>query len=157
MRSVFRTTIIFVGAMCLQWWWNTHLAYWGAGPQFLLVLTVLVAARRGTVTAMLAGFVWGLYLDVARAELFGASALTLTLIAYGVGVVRRQVDLRAAGPLATMTFIITWAAFLCHGLIGLIFKKSFEWSGPVVIIATPFLNAGAIAVASLLWEIGGER
>lgn len=148
---------LFIVAMFVQWWWNTHFAYWGAAPQFLLVLTILIAARRGPVLGMLAGFGWGLYLDVARAELFGASALILALAAYFVGVARRQVDLRAAGPLAVTTFLFTWAGFLGLGLIGLTFTKSFEWSGWISVLVTPFLNAAVVTVAALLWDARGGR
>ena len=152
-----RGFVVFIAAMFAQWWWNTHFAYWGAAPQFLLVLTILIAARRGPVLGMLAGFGWGLYLDVARAELFGASALTLTLAAYFVGVTRRQVDLRAPGSLAATTFLFTWAGFIGLGLLGLVFTKSFEWSGWVAILVTPFLNALAVTVVSLLWDARGDR
>lgn len=152
-----RGLALFAGAMFLQWWWNTHFAYWGAAPQFLLVLTILLAARRGPILGMLAGFGWGLYLDVARAELFGASALTLTLAAYFVGVARRQIDLRAAGPLAAMTFLFTWAGFILLGLLGLTFTKSFEWSGWIAVTATPLLNVVAVTVAGLLWDAREER
>ena len=152
-----RGFLLFIVAMFLQWWWNTHLAYWGAAPQFLLVLTILIAARRGPVFGMLFGFFWGLYLDVARAELFGASALTLTLAAYFAGVARRQIDLRAAGPLAATTFLFTWACFLGTGLLGLTFTKSFEWSGWISIRVTPVLNAAAVSVAALLWDARGDR
>lgn len=152
-----RGAALFIGAMLMQWWWNTHLSYWGAAPQFLLVLTILIAARRGPIPGMLAGFGWGLYLDVARAELFGASALALTLVAYFVGVARRQVDLRAAGPLAATTFLFTWAGFVWLGLLGLAFTKSFEWSNWVAILATPLLNAAAVTVAALLWDARGGR
>jgi len=157
MIGFLRGFVLFFGAMFLQWWWNTHLSYWGAAPQFLLVLTILIAARRGPVLGMLAGFGWGLYLDVARAELFGASALVLTLAAYFVGVARRQVDLRAAGPLAATTFLFTWAAFVGLGLLGLIFTKSFEWSGWISVVSTPFLNVVVVTVASLLWDARGDR
>jgi len=152
MISFVRGAVVFVFAMFLQWWWNAHFSYWGAAPQFLLVLTILIAARRGPILGMLAGFGWGLYLDVARAELFGSSALILTLAAYAVGVARRQIDLRAAGPLAATTFLSTWAAFLGLGLLGLVFTKSFEWSGWIAVLATPFLNVGAVVAASLLWD-----
>lgn len=152
-----RGILLFIAAMFLQWWWNTHFAYWGAAPQFLLVLTVLLAARRGPIPGMLAGFGWGLYLDVGRAELFGASALILTLAAYAVGVARRQIDLRAAGPLAAMTFLFTWASFIGLGLLGLVFTKSFEWSGWIAVIATPFLNVFAVIVAALLWDAREDR
>jgi rod shape-determining protein MreD len=143
---------LFVGAMFLQWWWNTHLSYWGAAPQFLFVLTILIAARKGPLVGMLAGFFWGLYLDVARAELFGSSALVLTLAAYFIGVARRQIDLRAAGPLAATTFLFTWASFVGLGLVGLAFTKSFEWSGWAAILAIPFMNAAAVTIGALIWD-----
>ena len=148
---------IFVGAMFLQWWWNTHLSYWGAAPQFLLALTILLAARRGPVPAMLFGFAWGLYADALRADLFGANALLYTLAGYAAGTVRKQIDLRAAGPLAATTFLFTWASFIGLGLLGLTFTKSFEWSGWIAILVTPFLNAAAVIVASLLWDARGDR
>ena len=157
MIGFLRGVALFFGAMFLQWWWNTHFAYWGAAPQFLLVLTILLAARRGPVLGMLAGFGWGLYLDVARAELFGASALILTLAAYIVGVVRRQIDLRAAGPLAAMTFLFSWGGFVLLGLLGLTFTKSFEWSGWIAVLATPFLNVIAATIAALLWDAREDR
>ena len=157
MIGFLRGLVVFFGAMFVQWWWNTHLAYWGAAPQFLLVLTILIAARRGPVLGMLAGFGWGLYLDVARAELFGASALTLILAAYFVGVARRQVDLRAPGPLAATTFLCTLSAFIGVGLLGLTFTKSFEWSGWIAVLVTPFLNAAVVTVASLAWDVRGNR
>ena len=157
MIGFLRGLVIFIGAMFVQWWWNTHFAYWGAAPQFLLVLTILIAARRGPVLGMLAGFGWGLYLDVARAELFGASALTLTLAAYFVGITRRQVDLRAPGPLAATTFLCTLAAFVGLGLLGLAFTKSFEWSGWIAVLVTPFLNAAVVTGVSLAWDVRGSR
>ena len=157
MSGFLRASALFVGAMFLQWWWNTHFAYWGAAPQFLFVLTILIASRRGPLLGMLAGFGWGLYLDVARAELFGASALTLILAAYFVGVARRQIDLRAPGPLAAMTVLFTWAGFVGLGLLGLMFTKSFEWSGWISILLTPFLNAAAVTVAALAWDARGGR
>lgn len=157
MIGYLRGAALFVGAMFLQWWWNTHFAYWGAAPQFLLVLTVLIAARRGPILGMLAGFGWGIYLDVARAELFGASALILTLVAYAVGLVRRQIDLRAAGPLAAMTFFLTWGGFVVLGVLGLAFTRSFEWSGWIAVLATPFLNVAAVTVAAVLWDARSDR
>ena len=157
MIGFLRAVALFVVAMFMQWWWNTHFAYWGAAPQFLLVLTILIAARRGPVIGMLAGFGWGLYLDVARAELFGASALTLTLAAYFVGVARRQIDLRAPGPLAATTILFTWAAFLGQGTLGLVFTKSFESPGWMSVVLTPFLNAAAVTAASLAWDARGDR
>ena len=157
MIGFLRGVVLFLVAMFLQWWWNTHLAYWGAAPQFLLVLTILIAARRGPIVGMIMGFGWGIYLDVARAELFGASALILTLAAYFAGVARRQIDLRAAGPIAATTFLFTWLAFLGHGTLGLIFTKSFESPGWLPLLLTPFLNAVIVTAAAVLWDSREDR
>lgn len=152
-----RTITIFIAVMFLQWWWNTHLSYWGAAPQFLLALTVLLAARRGPVTAMLFGFIWGLFIDVLRADLFGASALLFTLAGYTAGALRKQLDLRAAGPLAATVFILSWSYILMFGLLGSVFNRSFFWVGWVPALTTPLMNALAVVVADMVWEIGGER
>jgi len=150
-----RGFVLFVGAMFLQWWWNSHLAYWGAAPQFLLALTVVVAARRGPVPAMLAGFVWGLYSDTLRADLFGADALLYSLAGYAAGMVRSQVDLGAPEPLAATVFLLTWAYAILLGVLGHIFLKSFVWVGWISFLTAPFMNAVvAIVGAGFIAERG---
>jgi rod shape-determining protein MreD len=156
-RTLLRGSVVFVGAMLLQWWWNTHFAYWGAAPQFLFALTLLVAARRGPVAGMLAGFAWGLYLDVARAELFGASALALTFCAWLVGAARRHIDLRAPGPLAAGSFMLTLFVFVLHGLLALAFARSFEWPSWIALLATPFLNAVTAVALAIAWDLSEAR
>jgi rod shape-determining protein MreD len=151
-----RGLALFVAAMFLQWWWNTHLAYWGAAPQILLALTVLVAARRGPLAAVLLGWVWGLYADVLRADLFGANALLFALAGYAAGNLRRQLDLRAAGPLATAVFVLSWAYAILLGVLGMIFSKSFAWVGWPSLLAAPFMNALVAVIASVVWEAGGR-
>lgn len=147
-----RAALLLAAAMLLQWWWSTHLAYWGAAPQFLLALTVLIAARRGPVPAMLIGWTWGLYSDVLRADLFGADALLYMLAGYVAGEFRRQVDLEATGPLAVAVFLFSWAYLLLRGVLGTIFAKSFLWAGWIPALATPLLNALTAAAAAELWD-----
>jgi rod shape-determining protein MreD len=148
--SYLRGAVLFVAAMFVQWWWNSHLAYWGAAPQFLLALTVLVAARRGPVAAMLTGFAWGLFSDTLRADLFGADALLYALAGYAAGMVRRQIDLSAPEPLAATVFLLTWAYALLLGLLGHVFMKSFVWIGWIPFLTAPFMNA-LVAIAGALY------
>jgi rod shape-determining protein MreD len=154
--SYVRGAVLFVGAMFLQWWWNTHLAYWGAAPQFLLALTVVVAARRGPVTAMLVGFVWGLFSDTLRADLFGADALLYALAGYGAGMVRRQIDLGAPEPLAATVFLMTWAYAIMLGVLGHVFMKSFLWVGWVSFLTAPFMNALVAIIGMPLLDARGN-
>ncbi|MBI4370699.1 MAG: rod shape-determining protein MreD [Elusimicrobia bacterium] len=154
---ILRGVAVFFGAMLLQWWWSSHLGRPGASPQFLLALTILLAARRGPVLAMLAGFGWGLYLDLARAELFGAGALTLVLAAYAASLARRQIDLRAAAPLALLTCLLSAAALLLEGALGLVFVSRFQWAGWLALLVVPILNAAVAAVLAAAWDAGGPR
>ncbi len=153
--SILRGAVLFVAAMFLQWWWNAHLAYWGAAPQFLLALTVLIAARRGPVTAMLVGFAWGLFSDTLRADLFGADALLYALAGYAAGMVRRQIDLGAPEPLAATVFLLSWAYALALGVLGHIFLKSFVWIGWIPFLTAPFMNALVAIMGALAWDEGG--
>jgi rod shape-determining protein MreD len=155
--SSLRLAGLFVAAMLLQWWWNTHLAYWGAAPQFLFALTVLIAARRGPIAAMLLGWLWGLYSDVLHADLFGADALLFAWAGYAAGMVRRQIDLAATGPLAAAVLILSWTYLLLRGVLGLVFAKSFLWTGWVPALATPFLNVIFVVFAAEMWDVRRDR
>ena len=153
--NILRGAVLFVLAMFVQWWWNAHLAYWGAAPQFLFAFTVLIAARRGPVAAMLIGYVWGLYSDTLRADMFGASALLYAMAGYVSGMLRRQIDLSAPEPLAATVFILSLAYALGFGVLGHIFRGSFAWIGWTSVLATPFLNALVALIGAAMWEIRG--
>jgi rod shape-determining protein MreD len=153
--NILRGAGLFVAAMLLQWWWNSHFAYWGAAPQFLLAFTVVVAARRGPVPAMLLGYAWGLFSDTLRADLFGADALLYALAGYAAGMIRRQLDLSAPEPLAVTVFLLTWAYALVLGMLGHVFLKSFLWIGWTAFLAAPFLNAFVAIAASQLVDDRG--
>lgn len=153
MRAYVRLLTIFVGAMFVQWWWSAHGAIAGAVPQLLLVLTVTIAARYGPVRAMLLGFFWGLFLDILSARLVGANALALTLVAYGTGSMRRQIDLLGLAPQCLMVFGITLGYFLFYGLLGLVFLKTFFWVGWLSFIVDPFYNCLVTLLVFVLWEM----
>lgn len=155
--SAVRLLFLFFAAMAVHWWWTTHFALWGLSPQLLLVLTVAVAARQGPVRAMLVGFGWGLFLDVLAPRLFGANALALTLVGYGTGAARRQIDVAGVGAQCAVVFFMTWAYFLLSGLVGAVFARHFLWVGWGTFLLDPFYNALAAAAVSLVWEPRAER
>ena len=154
--NLLRGVVLFFAAMLAQWWWSSHFAYWGAAPQILLALTILVAARRGPVAAALAGYAWGLFSDLLRADLFGADALLYALAGYGAGMLRRQIDLSAVEPMAATVFLLSWMYALMLGVLGQIFLKSFVWIGWTSFIAAPFLNAMIAVIGALIWDSRGE-
>jgi rod shape-determining protein MreD len=127
--------------MAGQWWWSTHGSIAGVAPQLLLVLTITIAARYGALRGMCLGFFWGLFLDVMSARMVGANALALTMVAYGTGAMRRQVDLLGIGPQCLMVFSLTIGYFLFLGLLGLVFLRAFLWVGWPAFVVDPFYNA----------------
>jgi hypothetical protein len=71
--------------------------------------------------------------------------------------VRKQVDLRAVGPLSVAVFILSIIYALAFGFLGLVFLKSFLWVGWFSFLTTPFLNAIVAGAAAVAWELGGDR
>ncbi|MBI5629643.1 MAG: rod shape-determining protein MreD [Elusimicrobia bacterium] len=152
--------LLFFSAMAAQWLWSSQFAFWGLAPQLLLVLTALVAAYRGPILAMCLGFFWGLFLDVSSPHLFGANALALTMVGYGTGSVRRQIDVTGAGSLSAVVFLMTWAYFLLLGVLGLVFMEGFLWIGWPSFLACPFYNVilvWVVAVAPPFIFLGKSR
>lgn len=133
--------VVFVGGVLIQWCWPTYFSFFGLSPQILLVLTVAVAAHLGPIPGQTFAFFWGLTLDVFGAHLFGGNALALTLTAYGVGMVRRQMDVSNPVSQAMFTGIITFVYFLFLVFLGFIFKGEFFWMGWKAFCLDPILNA----------------
>ena len=152
-----KMVVLFFFAMIAQWWWSTHATIWGLAPQLLLVLTVSIAARFGPVRGMFMGFFWGLFLDMLAGRLFGANAFALTLVAYGTGSARRQVDLLGVAPQSVAVFVLTWAYFLIIGLLGFLFLKTFIWVGWAPFLLDPIYNCFVALMLFIFWEPMIER
>jgi hypothetical protein len=67
--------------------------------------------------------------------------------------VRKQIDLRAAGPLAVCTMLMTLGVLLAHGLLGLVFARSWEHFGWMTWTFTPLLNGFLAGVGAVLWDV----
>jgi rod shape-determining protein MreD len=143
---------LFFLAMVLQWWLSTNFLVFDLTPRLLLVLTVVISARMGSVAGMSYGFAWGLYLDVLRAHLFGANALAYTLIAYTTGAIRRQIDVVGIGSQAAAVLLMSWGYFLLYALLGLIFMKTSLFPGWKIFFLNPFYNALMVPLVFVFWE-----
>ena len=141
--------VLFLAAALLQWWWSTRMSFWGLSPQILLVLTVAMAARLGPNSGMCYGFLWGLFLDVLRPELFGGNAFVLMLVGYGTGALRRQIDVLDAVSQSLIVLCMTWGSFLLYGALGAVFAKGFIWVGWPAFIFDPLYNCFIVPPAAL--------
>ena len=148
---------VFFGACLVHWGWNSYFPVWGLTPQPLLVMTIVIASRLGPIAAMSYGFAWGLFLDFFDVHIFGSKALALILIGYGVGSLRRQVDVSGFAPLCVMVFFLTWAYFLSTGILGMVFLKDFLWVGWKPFLCDPFYNCLIIPLAYKACDSMGAR
>jgi rod shape-determining protein MreD len=151
--SALGITFLFFVAMMGQWLWSSYFSLWGLSPQLLLVLTVSAAARWGPTYAMCLGFCWGIFLDTMSVRLFGANALALTLVGYGTGSVRRQIDVTGLAPLCLVVLIMSWAYFVSLGLLGLLFLRDPLWVGWPQFLLDPIYNVVLAAVLSGPWRL----
>jgi rod shape-determining protein MreD len=133
--------VFFFAGMAAHWAWSTYFTAFGLAPQVLLILTAGVAACSGPLAGQCFGFAWGLFLDMSGSHIFGAHALGLTLAAYGVGHLRRQVDVSSAPSQWTLLMLLTPAYFLMYGLTGLVFERHFLWVGWLPFILCPVYNS----------------
>jgi rod shape-determining protein MreD len=135
-----RAAGVFLGGLFVQWFWATYFVPFGMAPQILLLLTAAVAARSGTLAGLFYGFFWGLCLDTFGTHVFGAHALELTLTAYGVGVLRRQMDVSSLASQMTLMTVLTVPYSLTYGLLGLVFERQFLWVGWLNFLVGPIYN-----------------
>ncbi len=150
------TALYFIAALG-QWWLSTYLRVGSLSPQLLLVLTVVAAARQGPVAAMCFGFAWGLCMDVYSIHLVGGNSLALTLVGYGVGTLRRQVDVSSIAPASVIILGVSWGYFLLIGTLGLLFLKHFLWSGWIPFLFDPVINCVMAPALFWLWDAVVER
>lgn len=81
-----RYFLLIVSLVVLQTALFPSLRVLGAAPDLLLVATIAVAYERGADAGAVFGFVGGLAIDCFLASPLGVSALTFSLVGYGVGV-----------------------------------------------------------------------
>ena len=83
MRGLF--LLMTFGGSLAQWSVVPALTVGGATPDLPLILTALIALRRGPEAGCLAGFVAGFLQDAAGGGLLGVQALTKALAGFGMG------------------------------------------------------------------------
>jgi rod shape-determining protein MreD len=83
LRALF--LLVTFGGSLAQWSVVPALSVGGVTPDLPLILTVLLALRRGPETGCLVGFVAGLLQDTAGGGLVGVQALTKALAGFGMG------------------------------------------------------------------------
>jgi rod shape-determining protein MreD len=124
----------------IHWWWTANLSFFGVAPNLIFLAAMSAAIITRPAKAIAYCFFFGIYLDLLGSNLFGAYALTYTLMAYCIYMMKRHLDLIgpfsqiiAALSLTLVTMLFYQALSLTLSRINPLQLKAF--------LVEPFLNA----------------
>ena len=143
--SIIFEVILYLAVGTFHWWWTQNLSFSGISPDFIFAAALCAAIIAGPVKGAAWGFFLGLYADMLGSGLLGGYALTYTLLAYGVYVLKRHFDmLNPFSQLVSALFL----SLLCM-LFYQVLSLSFSRLNPLYLknfLVVPFFNAIAVPV-----------
>jgi len=115
------TFILFaVLTLTLQTSFAPRLAVLGVRPDWLLVIVVFFALHGRRRDAVLAGWSIGLCADLMSIERVGLLALSYTLVAWSVGLIRDYLFRHQA----LTQFVVTFVAALCVQIVWMVYRRT---------------------------------
>lgn len=143
--SIIFEVIIYLAVGAGYWWWGQNLAFYGLVPNLIFAAALCAAILAGPVKALAWGFFLGLYADILGSNMFGGNALTYTIMAYAVYVVKRHFDMDSPFSQLVAGLALSWVCMLFYQGLGIIFSTPGNLDLRVF-LAEPFLNALAVPV-----------
>ena len=124
----------------IHWWWTANLSFFGVAPNIIFVSALSAAIIARPAKAIAYCFFFGIYLDLLGSNLFGAYALTYTLMAYGIYMMKRHLDL--VGPFSQViaALSLTPVIMLFYQALSLTLARINPLELKAFLIE-PFLNA----------------
>jgi rod shape-determining protein MreD len=128
MRRVLVWTAVIVTALLLQSTVFAQIELVEAKPELVYLATIVLALLEGPVSGSLAGFFGGMAQDFLLNQPKGITALTLTLLGYGVGLLRAYVV--SPSPLLPVLLVggATFVGVLFHGVVSFLLSQlAVDW------------------------------
>ncbi len=138
--SLIGDMLLYLLTGLLHWWWTANLSVFGVAPNLIFTAALACAIIARPVKAVTICFFFGIYLDLLSSNLFGAYALTYTIMAYGVHLLKRHIDLVSAFSQIVSALVLTAATMVFYQALLLALAKI----NPLQLksfLVEPFLNA----------------
>lgn len=117
MRRALLLSAVILTALLLQTTVLADVRLLGAKPELMYLLTIVFAFLEGPASGAVTGFVGGMAQDFLLDEPKGITALTLTLLGYGIGLIRQYV----VGPSPVFPVVLvaggTFVGVLFNGVV----------------------------------------
>ncbi len=136
---------LYLASGTFYWWWTQNLAVFGLAPNFIFAAALSAAILAGPVKAVAWGFFLGLYADILGVSAFGGYALTYSLMAYAVYVVKRHFDMDSFFSQLVAALSLSWLCLLFYMGLSRVFF-SINPTGLKLFLTEPFMNALAVPV-----------
>jgi rod shape-determining protein MreD len=137
--------VVYLATGSLYWWWTQNLTFYGLAPNLLFAAALCAAILAGPVKGVAWGFFLGLYADMLGSSLFGGYALTYSLMAYAVYVMKRHFDMASPFSQLVAALALSWVCMFFYQGLSLSFAR-INPLGLKIFLTEPFLNALAVPV-----------
>jgi len=135
--------LLYLATGAVYWWWTQNFTFFGLAPDLIFAAALSSAILAKPVKAIAWGFFLGLYADMLGANMFGGYALTYSLMAYGVYVMKRHFDMDSPFSQLVAALALSWVCMLFYQGLSLAFAR-INPLGLKIFLAGPFLNAVAV-------------
>lgn len=143
--SIIPEILLYLATGGFYWWWTQNISFFGLAPDFIFAAALCSAILAGPIKAITWGFLLGLYADMLGSSLFGGYALSYTLMAYVVYVMKRHFDLDSPFSQLVAALALSWLCMLFYQGLSVAFANTSPL-GLKLFLAGPFLNALAVPV-----------
>lgn len=150
--AVFVVLTVFLSFLAHMLWpvaWDRF----GCAPNFLLICTVYHGFSRGPGLGQGVGFVSGLALDALSADMFGASAILLSLVGYTSGMMQRIWDEEQPTAQMLLVFLSTMATRLGFLVLQGLFSDHAQHAGWLDWTVRPVVGALAAPIVFRLFHV----
>jgi len=138
--SVIGDILLYLLTGIIYWWWSANLSVFGLAPNLIFIAALSAAIIARPVKALAYGFFFGIALDLLGSNLFGGYALTYTLMAYGVYIMKRHLDLVSPFSQVIAALTLTVLSMLFYQGLSLTLARINPLQLKAFLIE-PFLNA----------------
>ncbi len=138
--SLIGDALLYLLTGLLHWWWTANLSVFGVAPNLIFTAALASAIIARPAKAVTLCFFLGIYLDLLGSNLFGAYALSYTIMAYGIHLLKRHIDLITVFSQIVSAFILTMVTMVFYQALSLALAKINPLQLKAFLVE-PFLNA----------------
>ncbi|PIU20748.1 MAG: rod shape-determining protein MreD [Elusimicrobia bacterium CG08_land_8_20_14_0_20_59_10] len=143
--SIIYEVVIYLAVGSTYWWWSQNLTVFGLAPNLMFAAALCAAILAGPVKGIAWGFFLGFYADMLGSDMFGGYALTYTLMAYGVYIIKRHFDMDSLFSQLVASLALSWLSILFYQGLVISFSRPSNLDLRVF-LSEPFLNALVVPV-----------